>query len=65
MAIAACWGSVAISAKNVAPASVMRPSTRSRNSAVRLPGRMPGMKEPFSFMFFDTSTGLNINEFQK
>ncbi len=23
------------------------------------------MKEPYSFMFFDISTGLNIREFQK
>src|SRR5262245_41711781 len=52
-------------ARNVAPASVMRVITRSRNSAVFLPGRMPGMKEPYSFMFFDISAGLNISEVQK
>src|SRR5690606_19858493 len=33
----------AISAKNSEPANVMRISTRSKNSVVGLPGRMPGM----------------------
>ena len=36
-----------------------------RNSAVFLPGRMPGTKEPYSFMFLDISTGLNISDVQK
>ena len=58
-------GTSAMMARNVAPASVMWTMTRCRKSAVCRPGRMPGMKEPDSFMFLDISAGLNINDVQK
>ena len=41
-----------------APIAVTRDSTWSMNSAVRLPGRMPGMKPPDRLMLSATSTGL-------
>ena len=42
----------------MAPPKVMRPRMWSRYSAVRLPGRMPGMKPPYFRMFSATSSGL-------
>ena len=44
-------GSTTTAARNSAPGSVMRVSTRSRYCAVGRPGRMPGMKPPYFFRF--------------
>src|SRR5262245_62691228 len=58
-------GAIAITARNAAPASVMRVSVWSRYSAVRAPGRMPGMNEPCSRRLSAISCGWNIRRFQK
>ena len=58
-------GRTLIAARKNEPASVRRTSTRSRNSAVALPGRMPGTNAPYSFMFFAISAGWNISCTQK
>ena len=52
-------GRTAIAARNTAPGSVMRVSTRSMYSAVLRPGRMPGMKPPYFRMFSARSFGFN------
>ena len=52
-------GSTAISARKIAPGSVMRDSTRSMYSAVLRPGRMPGTKPPYFRMFSARSFGFS------
>ena len=54
------FGSSATSARYSAPTSVMRARIVSMYSAVRLPGRMPGMKPPYFRMFSATSSGLKM-----
>ena len=54
-----------MTARKKAPTSVIRTITCSRNSAVLRPGRMPGTKEPCSFMLFAISVGWNISDVQK
>ena len=53
-------GSAATAARNNAPGNVRRARMRSRNSAVGLPGRTPGMNPPYLRRFSAWSTGLNV-----
>src|SRR4030095_10380077 len=57
-------GSTATIERKLAPASVMRTIVASRNSAVGLPGRMPGTNDPPSWRFFAISFGWNIIDVQ-
>ncbi|MNC92312.1 hypothetical protein D3C83_87100 [compost metagenome] len=53
-------GMIATIARYVAPASVILARIVSMYSAVRLPGRMPGMNPPYFRMFSATSSGLKM-----
>ncbi len=46
----------------MAPTRVMRVSVMSMKSAVRWPGRIPGMNPPYFLMFSAVSWGLKMIE---
>ncbi len=54
------YGIRAITARNIAPASVILDITRSRYSSVGLPGLIPGIKLPYFFRFSVTSGTLKV-----
>ena len=55
-------GSQCDTARYSAPNMVILLTTLMIKSAVGLPGRKPGMKPPFFFRLFATSTGLKLME---
>ena len=53
-------GSVATTARKIAPTKEILLITFVRYSTVALPGLIPGINPPFCFMFCAISTGLNV-----